>query len=203
MKSFPTHVTWEGGNHENFISLPQSILCNQFKVAVESYSMSVMPDEPICLGYMKFNNPFDWSSQLTIKIELSHTNVYTAGTHLEKNLSFGKVMECVVNAEMERKKKLNVEDYSRVKIEQEFLKLGKNVPFIEQGDEITKLVVPENTFCQLFFNNMIDIKHLPVDKAKDYNFYNSQHWFKFITTPVFGLKVQLNDSNGNHKLSNI
>ena len=204
MKSFPTFVTWEGGKqHENFVSLPNPVLrCNQFKVGVESYSMSRMPDEPIYLGYMKFNNPFDWASQLTMKIELSQSSVYTAGNYLENILSFGKIMDFVVNAEMERKKKLDVsiEDCSFETVQKEFWSLEKSVPYIEQAVEMTKLVVPKNTYCELYFNNMIDIKHFPMDKVKEYLFYNSQHWFKFITTPVLGLKIQLNDSAGESKI---
>ena len=197
MKSFPTHVTWEGGmQHDNFVAMPEPLKCKEFTVAVESYSLSIVPDEHVYLGYMEIVNPFDVTSKkIKINIEMSQTTLYSTGHYLQTILKRDNVVYNLVSNEAKQRKLQTYET-----IEKEFVERGFEVPHVQQVGDMTSLVVPKNKYCRLFFNNMIDIKHFSSDTEHVYNLSDAKYWLKLLYQPIFGLRLQLNNSSGESRV---
>ena len=83
MKSFPTYVSWEGGmQHDNFVSLPERIKCENCSIAVESFFLGHVPDEPVHLGYLEIANPFSPANKLWIGIQMELNSLYSTGFYL-------------------------------------------------------------------------------------------------------------------------
>ena len=198
MKSFPTHVTWEGGmQHDNFVAFPEPLKCQEFSVAVESYSLSIVPDEHVYLGFMEIVNPFELTTNKKIKIhiEMSQTTLYSTSHYLQSTLEHEHVVYNIVRHEAEKR---NLQTYET--IEKEFAQKAFEIPHVRQVGDMLSLVVPKNKYCRLFFNNMIDIKHFSVDKEAVYNLSNAKHWLKLLYQPIFGLKLQVNNSSGESRV---
>ena len=193
MKSFPTHIAWEGGmQHNNFVSLQEPYKSNELYVAVESYSLSIVPDEHVYLGYMEIVTPFELTNKkIKINIEMSQTTLYSTGHYLQSTLTKDSVIHNLIINELSRKKTL-----SYASLEQEFIQKNFEVPHIRQVGDMTCLVVPKNKYCRLFFNNMIDIKHFSTDNENVYNLSDAKHWLKLLYQPIFGLRLQVNNSSG-------
>ena len=194
MKSFPAHVTWEGGmQHDNFISLPEPLKCNEVSIAVLNYSLSILPDDPVNLGFMEIVNPFDLTGKKKVKInmEMSHSMLYSTGYYLQTMLSLKNIVYSLVHPEALKRKNQSYDE-----IEKEFFDKGFEVPHVRVVDNMTSLVVPKNKNCRLFFNNMIDLKHFSSDTEHVYNLAKEMHWAKIVSQPIFGLKLQVNNSLG-------
>ena len=180
--------------HDNFVSLQSPIKCQEFSVAVESLFLGHVPDEPVYLGFLEFSNPFDQEKKHWIGIEMELNSMYSTGFYL-RLLTRENVVKRVIQAEFERRKIRLISS-----IEKEFVDKCYEVPYVRQVGDMTSLVVPKDTSCRLFFNNMIDIHHVSSAKEGIYNLSNAKYWVKLVYQPVFGIRVQVNDVNGESKV---
>ena len=180
--------------HDNFVSLPSPVKCQEFSVAVEGLFLGHMPDEPVYLGFLELSSPFDRTKTLWIGIEMELNSMYSTGFYL-RLLTRENVEHRVIQSEFERRKTSLL-----AAIEKEFAEKGYEVPYVRQVGDVTSLVVPKNTSCRLFFNNMIDIRHGSSEKEHVYDLSNAKHWLKLIYQPAFGLRVQVNNANGESKV---
>ena len=178
--------------HDNFVSLPSPVKCQEFSVAVEGLFLGHMPDEPVYLGFLELSTPF--GQTLWIGIEMELNSMYSTGFYL-RLLTRENVEHRVIQSEFERRKTSLL-----AAIEKEFAEKGYEVPYVRQVGDVTSLVVPKNTSCRLFFNNMIDIRHGSSEKEHVYDLSNAKHWLKLIYQPAFGLRVQVNNANGESKV---
>ena len=195
MKSFPVYVSWESGmQHDNFISLPAPVKCQDCSIAVEGLFLGHVPDEPVYLGFLEVSSPFDCTKTLWIGIEMALNSMYSSGFYL-RLLTRENVVRRVIDDEFEKRK-----THLLTSIEKEFVENGYEVPYVRQVDDVTSLVVPKNTSCRLFFNNMIDIRTVSSEKEHIYDLSNAKYWVKLVHQPAFGIRVQLNNTNGESKV---
>ena len=180
--------------HDNFVSLPSPVKCQEFSVAVEGLFLGHMPDEPVYLGFLELSNPFDSTKPLWIGIEMELNSMYSTGFYL-RLLTREDVVRRVIQSEFENRK-----THLLSSIEKEFVEKGYEVPYVRQVGDMTSLVVPKNTSCRFFFNNMIDIRHDSNEKESVYDLSNAKHWLKLIYQPAFGLRVQVNNAKGESKV---
>ena len=101
-------------------------------------------------------------------------------------------MHRVIQADFEKRK-----SHLPASIEKEFAENGYDVPYVRQVDDVTSLVVPKNTICRLFFNNMIDVSS---EKEHVYALSNAKYWLKLVHQPAFGIRVQVNNANGESQI---
>ena len=192
MKYFLSHTSWEGGmKHDNFMTLPEPIICNQCDIGIETFRLAAIPDEPIFIGYMVVISPYD-SSVVTIKNELSHTDVYQAEYYL-KTLSENCVRQAIYNDQEEKYGK-GWELRYRVRDIQ--------VPHVVTTAVGTCLFVPPRQYCELYFNHMIHITHLPSasDSGKYYDLTAPYPWTRVVHDPVFSIELQLNNDKGEKRV---
>ena len=133
--------------HDNFISLPEPLKCNEVSIAVLNYSLSILPDDPVNLGFMEIVNPFDLTGKKKVKInmEMSHSMLYSTGYYLQTMLSLKNVVYSLVHPEALKRKNQSYDE-----IEKEFFDKGFEVPHVRVVDNMTSLVVPKNKNCRLF-----------------------------------------------------
>ena len=195
MKSFPAYVSWEGGmQHDNFVSLPAPVKCQSCSIAVEGLFLGHVPDEPVCLGFLEISSPFDCTKTIWIGIEMALNSIYSTGFYL-RSLTRENVVHRVIQAEYEKRK-----SHLPALIEKEFAENGYDVPYVRQVDDVTSLVVPKNTVCRLFFNNMVDIRHVSSEKEHEYDLSNAKYWLKLVHQPAFGIRVQVNNATGESRI---
>ena len=178
--------------HDNFVSLPSPVKCQEFSVAVEGLFLGHMPDEPVYLGFLELSTPF--GQILWIGIEMELNSMYSTGFYL-RLLTREDVVSRVIQTEFERRK-----THLLAAIEKEFVEKAYEVPNVRQVGDMTSLVVPRNISCRLFFNNMIDIRHGSSEKEHVYDLSNAKHWLKLIYQPAFGLRLQVNNAKGESKI---
>ena len=199
MKSFSTHVSWEGGMlHDNFITLPTPVLCNQCDIAVDSFSLGIVPDEPVYLGYLSMDDPFATNSKITIKVQMSNGFLYTSFHYLQQLSKDHVINEVLLQEYAKRKGALDGATFES--IAKEFTESKKELPHIKFDGHTTSLEVPKNTNCELFFTNKIDIKHKATLEEKTYPLSDAKYWLPLVSEPFFGLKLQLNNNNGESKI---
>ena len=180
--------------HDNFISLPAPVKCQDCSIAVEGLFLGHVPDEPVYLGFLEVSSPFDCTKTLWIGIEMALNSMYSSGFYL-RLLTRENVVRRVIDDEFEKRK-----THLLTSIEKEFVENGYEVPYVRQVDDVTSLVVPKNTSCRLFFNNMIDIRTVSSEKEHIYDLSNAKYWVKLVHQPAFGIRVQLNNTNGESKV---
>ena len=180
--------------HDNFVSLPAPVKSQECSIAVEGLLLGHVPDEPVYLGFLEVSSPFDRTKTVWIGIEMELNSMYSTGFYL-RLLTRESVVGRVLQAEFERRK-----THLLASIEKEFVENGYDVPYVRQVDDMTSLVVPKNTSCRLFFNNMIDIRAVSSEKENIYNLSNAKYWLKLVHQPAFGIRVQVNNANGESKI---
>ena len=153
-----------------------------------------MPDEPVYLGFLELSSPFDRTKTLWIGIEMELNSMFSTGFYL-RLLTREDVVSRVIQTEFERRK-----THLLAAIEKEFVEKAYEVPYVRQVGDMTSLVVPRNSSCRLFFNNMIDIRHGSSEKEHVYDLSNAKHWLKLIYQPAFGLRLQVNNAKGESKI---
>ena len=116
---------------------------------------------------------------------MEQNSIYSTGFYL-RLLTRENVVRRVIPAEFERRKTQLL-----ASIEKEFVENGYDVPYVRQVDDLTSLFVPKNISCRLFFKNMIDICHVSS---------NAKYWLKLVHQPAFGIRVQVNNANGESKI---
>ena len=183
--------------HDNIVSLPAPVKCQECSIAVEGLLLGHVPDEPVYLGFLEIASPFDRTfDRLWIDIEMELNSLYSIGFYL-RLLSRENVVRRVIQDEFEKRK-----THLLASIEKEFVENGYDVPDVRQVDDVTSLVVPKNTSCRLFFNKMIHIRPVSSEKEHIYDLSNAKYWVKLVHQPAFGIGVQANNANGESKIVN-